>query len=66
MNTQNKETLTFQRMATKQKDGKNGVLYVHAWNTGFQQLVFDDHEAAKRFEDKLNTPEHIEHLRQPA
>ena len=60
------ETLHFKRMATKSKDGKDGVIYVHCFNNGYQELIFDNHEAAQRTKEKLNTPEYIEHLKQPA
>jgi len=32
----NKEELVFKRMATKQKDGKAGFLYIHSWGSGYQ------------------------------
>ncbi len=66
MKTETKETLHFLRMATKAKNGRTGVLYVHNWATGYQELIFDDHESAKRFEAKLNTPEYLERLKLPA
>jgi hypothetical protein len=42
-------TLTYIRAARRQHDGYDGVLYVHAWATGAQELVFADHEAAERW-----------------
>lgn len=61
-----KETLVFKRMATKAKDDKNGVLYIHYFENGYQELIFDSHEAAKKFKDFLNTPEYFEYLKRPA
>jgi hypothetical protein len=42
-------TLAFMRPATKKKDGHDGVLYMHNFVTGFQELVFDNHEAARKY-----------------
>lgn len=46
--------LSYLRVAHKQKDGADGVLYMHQWATGYQELVFVNEEAAKKFEDRLN------------
>ena len=40
--------LTYLRKATKSRDGQNGFLYRHSWNTGFQELIFDSKEAANK------------------
>lgn len=61
-----KETLVFKRMATKAKDSYKGFLYIHSWNTGYQELIFESKESANRFKEKLNTPEYIESLKLPA
>ena len=43
-------TLTYRRRARKGVDHtSDGVLYVHHFGTGFQELVFADHAAAARF-----------------
>jgi hypothetical protein len=42
--------LRFTRRARKGVDHvSNGFLYVHFFGTGYQELVFDSHEAAARF-----------------
>lgn len=61
-----KETLVFKRMATKTKDNKDGVLYIHSWGTGFQELIFDNHEAASRAKALLNTDKWAQDLKKPA
>lgn len=43
------QTLAYIRVATERKDGKDGVLYLHHFVTGFQELIFDTHEHAARF-----------------
>lgn len=45
----NGETLSYIRVAIEKKDGRNGVLYLHHFVTGFQELIFDTHEHAKKF-----------------
>lgn len=60
------ETLIFKRMATKAKDGNKGVIYLHSWSTGYQELIFESHEAANKAKAKLNTPEYLEYLKTPA
>jgi len=37
-----------------QKADKAGVLYLHQWNTGYQLLLFPDHEYAKTYARKNN------------
>ncbi len=60
------ETLNFQRVAIKAKDGANGFIYIHSWETGHQALIFETKESAERFKSKLNTPEYIASLKLPA
>lgn len=43
------ETLTFKRIAHKAKDGQGGVIYVHTWSTGFQELIFNTKEQAEKY-----------------
>ena len=43
------ETLTFVRNATMKQNRALGVIYLHTWATGKQELLFDDHDAAARF-----------------
>ena len=45
----NKNTFTYLRKASKNRDGMNGVLYHHSWGTGGQELVFPDDAAAQRW-----------------
>ena len=49
------ETLTFQRIAIKKKDGYDGFMYVHCWPTGYQQLIFDTKEQAEKYKQHLAT-----------
>lgn len=45
-------TLTYLRPARKQINHVNdGVLYLHHFGTGFQELVFNNHAAARQFAD---------------
>lgn len=45
-----KSTLTYTKRARKQIEHiTNGVIYIHHFGTGFQELVFQDHAAAARF-----------------
>lgn len=37
-----------------QKAEKCGVLYLHQWETGYQMLLFPDHEYAKTYARKHN------------
>jgi hypothetical protein len=39
----------FLRQATKHKDGHDGVLYLHNWGTGWQELVFPNVEEALKW-----------------
>lgn len=50
-------TLTKIRLAHKSKDGAEGILYVHQWPTGFQELIFTSEKMAEQFLDKLNGEE---------
>ena len=45
----NGETLTYSRVAHKAKDGTDGLLFVHTWATGFQELIFQSYDSAKRW-----------------
>ncbi len=43
-------TLTYRKRARKGVDHTtDGVVYVHHFGTGFQELVFTDHASAARF-----------------
>jgi hypothetical protein len=43
-------SLTYKKLARKGVDHTNeGVVYVHHFGTGFQELVFTDHASAERF-----------------
>lgn len=64
--TKSGETLTCMRTAYKQKDGADGFLYVHAWKTGFQELVFPSHEAAGKLIDRMNSDNYRNLLNQKA
>jgi len=46
--------LKYLRVATKQRDLFLGFLYIHAWKTGFQELVFKTHDDAKMFASNEN------------
>ena len=41
--------LTYQRAARRAKDGHDGVLYLHHFGTGWQHLIFSNHDAARDF-----------------
>ena len=60
------ETLNFLRKTNRNDTGHPGLIYVHHWGTGYQQLVFASKEAANIFKEKLNTPAYLEYLKQPA
>jgi hypothetical protein len=47
-------TLTKIRRATKHSDGAEGILYIHQWPTGFQELIFETEALAQQFLGKLN------------
>jgi hypothetical protein len=51
------ETLNFLRKAKKQKDGYDGFLYLHRWDTGWQELIFNSKEDADKYIKKLNKKE---------
>ena len=47
-----KHTLIYRRKVRKNVDHINdGLLYLHHFGTGWQELVFGTHEAARRFAD---------------
>lgn len=46
-------TFIFLRIAKQKVDGYAGVLYLHHFGTGWQELIFTSHEAAKGFEQSL-------------
>lgn len=50
----NLHTIHLIRRAHKNTDGVEGLLYLHQWPTGFQELVFEREELARQFLDKLN------------
>lgn len=41
--------LSFLRVARKATDGHDGYVYRHNFGTGFQDLIFESHEAANRW-----------------
>ena len=43
------EPLNYLRAATVKLDGADGFLYIHHWATGWQELVFQSHEAAAQY-----------------
>jgi len=43
------QTLHFVRAATKAKDSLDGLLYIHQWETGFQELIFNSKESAENW-----------------
>ena len=43
------QTLHFVRVATKAKDSLDGLLYIHQWETGFQELIFNSKESAENW-----------------
>lgn len=42
-------TLCFIREATVKKDFQAGVLYLHSWASGHQELIFGTHDDAAKF-----------------
>lgn len=42
-------TLGYAGKATTSRDGAHGVVYVHRWPTGAQELVFPTHLAARQW-----------------
>lgn len=54
MSQSNQETLTYLRKATHSKDNADGLLYLHKWATGYQELIFPDEVAAQRWFDTQN------------
>jgi hypothetical protein len=52
--TDKKQSLTFIKNG-KMNDGKTpGVIYVHHFGTGYQELVFPSHEMANKFFNTIN------------
>lgn len=49
-------TLTYQRTATAEKDGRAGLLFLHRWSTGSQALVFQGLSGAQRWLDAVSKP----------
>lgn len=47
-------TLTRLRAAHKHEDGAEGILYMHQWPTGFQELIFANERLAEQFLARLN------------
>jgi len=47
-------TLTKIRRAHKNNDGVEGIVYVHQWPSGFQEVVFESEKIAEDFRKKLN------------
>lgn len=45
------DTLTYLRKATAVQDAGAGLLYLHHWATGYQELIFPDAAAAQRWLD---------------
>lgn len=41
------ETLSYQRVAVKSRDGYAGYLYLHTWDNGYQHLIFQTREIEK-------------------
>jgi hypothetical protein len=41
-------------MATKQKDASDGLLYIHSWPTGWQELIFHSKQHAADFLCSMN------------
>lgn len=50
-------TLTRLRSAHKHEDGAEGILYMHQWPTGFQELIFANEKLADQFLARLNQEE---------
>lgn len=44
-----KHELRFLRLATRAKDGFDGMLYRHSWGSGYQDIVFPSQRAANAF-----------------
>lgn len=47
-------TVTYLRHASAKRDGADGVLCLHKWPTGYQELIFASRKAAQDFEDREN------------
>lgn len=47
-------TLTKIRRATKQTDGAEGILYIHQWPNGFQEMIFETEALGQQFLTRLN------------
>lgn len=47
------QTLTYRGIARKgQNHIDDGVVYIHSWETGSQELVFDNHDKAQRWAER--------------
>ena len=44
-----KEVLTYRKIARKSTEGVRGVVYLHHFITGFQELVFSSHQKAQQW-----------------
>ena len=53
------QTIGFLREATEEKDNATGLLYVHHWGTGFQQLIFQSDEEALAFIKNVNEKQEV-------
>jgi hypothetical protein len=51
----NLHTLTKIRRASKHGDGAEGIVYVHQWPSGFQELIFENEKIAEEFLKTLNS-----------
>lgn len=49
-------SLTYQRRAVAAKDGRDGLLYLHRWSTGFQLLIFQSLSAAQEWLEAVSKP----------
>ena len=46
-------SLTYDKVAYESKHGWSGLMYIHAWPTGAQQLIFSSHRKAAKFADTM-------------
>lgn len=53
------QTIHYLRKAHKREDGNDGLLYLHRWETGYQELIFDSDKQAQTFIKKANEKERI-------
>ena len=54
--TNGNDTLIYRRKATHAKDNADGLLYLHRWPTGYQELIFRDEDAAQKWLDGNVSP----------